>query len=167
MPRPLEFHTQNHRSVCLPCVGVVPRAANGNLYDCRWQSYRYYVAALLGSRRGCTVGSCKRLSNDSLRHIGRLHPLSHGLRPVTAPPTQGSLWLVQTGSPYFDFYDSVIVSWRTRHASPLQCPAGRYLKSPHSRYHKNPPAGGISLTGGSFYCILSHLCRFRSFFSRF
>ena len=29
---------------------------------------------------------------------------------MTAPPTQGSLWLVQTGSPYFDFYDSVIVS---------------------------------------------------------
>ena len=94
MPRPLEFHTQNHRSVCLPCVGVVPRAANGNLYDCRWQSYRYYVAALLGSRRGCTVGSCKRLSNDSLRHIGRLHPLSHGLRhdssPYTGEPLAGA-----------------------------------------------------------------------------
>ena len=86
---------------------------------------------------------------------------------VTAPPTQGSLWLVQTGSPYFDFYDSVIVSWRAGPASPRQCPAGRYLKSPHTRYRKNPPAGGISLTGGSFYCILSHLCRFRSLFSRF
>ena len=74
----------------LPCVGVVPRAANENLYDCRWQSYLYYVAARQGSRRGCTVGSCRGLSNGSFQRIGSVHPLSHGLWPVTAPPTQGS-----------------------------------------------------------------------------
>ena len=83
----------------LPCVGVVPRAANENLYDCRWQSYLYYVAARKGSRRGCTVGSCRRLSNGGFQRIDSLHPLSHGLWPVTAPPTQGSQRLA--GSFYF------------------------------------------------------------------
>ena len=84
---------------------------------------------------------------------------------------RGRLFSVPAGF-CVDFYRSNIPGWRARHArpynaSPLQCPAGRYLKRPHSRYHKHPPAGGIPLTGGSFYCILSHLCRFRSLFSRF
>ena len=90
MPRPHEFYTPNRRGISLPCVGVVPRAANENLYDCRWQSYLYYVAARKGSRRGCTVGSCRGLSNGGFQRIDSLHPLSHGLWPVTAPPTQGS-----------------------------------------------------------------------------
>ena len=28
-------------------LGVVPRAANKNLYDCRWQSYHYYKVSRL------------------------------------------------------------------------------------------------------------------------
>ena len=42
-----------------------------------------------GSRRGCTVGSCRRLSNDGFHRVDSVHPLSHGVA-VTAPPTQGS-----------------------------------------------------------------------------
>ena len=47
------------------------------------------MAARQGSRRGCTVGPRRRLSNDGLCHIDSVHPLSHGVA-VTAPPTQGS-----------------------------------------------------------------------------
>ena len=42
------------------------------------------------ARRGCTVGSCRRLPNDSLQQIGRSRPLSQSFG-LTAPPTQGSL----------------------------------------------------------------------------
>ena len=42
-------------------------------------------------RRGCTVGSCRGLSNDGFYRIDGVHPLSHGLWPMTAPPAQGSL----------------------------------------------------------------------------
>ena len=48
-------------------------------------------------RRGCTVGSCRGLSNDDFYRIDSVHPLSHGLWPMTAPPTQGSLFSVPFG----------------------------------------------------------------------
>ena len=167
MPRPHEFRENSRRGVCLPaCRGLCPAqrikinmTAGGSHTTTKWAT----LAWLGGGVRLDFVGEYRTMAfTMSIAFTPSVTP-----KGVTAPPTQGSLWLVQTGSPYFDFYDSVIVSWRARHASPLQCPAGRYLKSPHTRYRKNPPAGGISLTGGSFYCILSHLCRFRSFFSRF
>ena len=48
-------------------------------------------------RRGCTVGSCRGLSNDDFYRIDSVHPLSHGLWPMTAPPAQGSLVSVPFG----------------------------------------------------------------------
>ena len=61
---------------------------------------------------------------------------------MTAPPTQGSLWLVQTGSPYFDFYDSVIVSWRAGHAAAPTMPCREIFEKPTFPIPQKPACGG-------------------------
>ena len=61
---------------------------------------------------------------------------------VTAPPTQGSLWLVQTGSPYFEFYDSVIVSWRIEACLAPTMPCREIFEKPTYPIPQKPACGG-------------------------
>ena len=131
---------------------------------------------------GCTVGSCRGLSNDGFYRIDSVHPLSHGLWPMTAPPAQGSLFLCSV-SPYVDFYRAVIASKRAgRAAAPTRkidtasrpssghfvatFPKGKAFFPPPGNsalsypkfsaiprnMHENPPFGGFSFLDS--YCIM-------------
>ena len=109
MPRCAEFRENSRRSVCLPaCRG-------------RWAT----LAWLGGGVRSDDVGDYRTMA--FIKSIA-FTPSVMGFGPITAPPTQGSLFLCP-GRRSVDFCCSGIVTQRAGHAPPLQGRTGLLSKN--------------------------------------
>ena len=88
------------------------RAANKNLYDCRWQSYRYYA--------GATSVATDEVEAENYHHemVLRCYLRPHPSRAMARDtfPSRGRLFLCPI-SPCVDFYCSNIPGWRAGHAA--------------------------------------------------
>ena len=67
----------------LPACRVVPRAANRNKHDCRWQSYRYYAVTVTPMTEGVYATDIARLAG-----AGTLVPITGFANAITAPAVE-------------------------------------------------------------------------------
>ena len=71
-----------------PLCRVVPRAANRNKHDCRWQSYLYYAVTPSGVTEGVyAIDTVKAIVRYSPTRTNRTPPPSR-LTPTHLPPTR-------------------------------------------------------------------------------
>ena len=122
------------------------RAANKNLYDCRWQSYRYYA--------GATSVATDEVEAIDYHHrlVRRCYLRPHPSRTLARDtfPSRGRLFSVPS-VPYVDFIRSNVPGWRIG-----ACPRP-YRASPFL----HPAPQGISALPFSLFSLLFSLVEYK------